>query len=290
MKKAAVDTQKINVIYIAGCGHSGSTLFDLVLGAHSKIESLGEFYKIFDPVKRAAIKDCTCGSELHQCDFWKDVFFNDEHSCVNQLSEPEKTYNVLTKILDKTGKSFVCDSSKSIPNIEVYESRPDLFQLYVIHLVRDPRAYVKSIENKKQRVGVGESVTAEDKNPKMYNYSRAIWRWVLTNFRLIVKGIFGIKSSVVRYEDLCSDPARTLTAVLSRFDLSFEEEQLGFSTLTHHNISGNRMRNNKNQMIKFEGSYLKKGSISKLKWGFATFFTSPLLILFKYPFSRKAPF
>ena len=60
---------KIPVIYVVGNGHSGSTLLDLMLGSHSKIESVGELKKLpqifFMPTRPK--RQCNSGVPVDEC-------------------------------------------------------------------------------------------------------------------------------------------------------------------------------------------------------------------------------
>ena len=58
-------------IFIAAAGHSGSTLLDLLLGSHSKIESLGEISYL--PKNWALNEVCGCGNAIRSCAVWKKV-------------------------------------------------------------------------------------------------------------------------------------------------------------------------------------------------------------------------
>lgn len=64
------------LIYIAGSGHSGSTLLDMMLGGHSQISSLGEVHRL--TMNACAKTDfelhrCTCGLTIEECPFWQKV-------------------------------------------------------------------------------------------------------------------------------------------------------------------------------------------------------------------------
>jgi hypothetical protein len=62
------------LIYITGCGHSGSTLLDMLLNGHSQVSALGEVHRLHlyamdvidDPT-------CTCGQPFDHCPFWRKV-------------------------------------------------------------------------------------------------------------------------------------------------------------------------------------------------------------------------
>ena len=57
--------------YICAAGRSGSTFFDLLLGGHSRIASLGEFS--FFGKALALNQSCGCGADLLSCAAWAKV-------------------------------------------------------------------------------------------------------------------------------------------------------------------------------------------------------------------------
>lgn len=58
-------------VYITSCGHSGSTLLDLLLGAHSKSFSIGEIKQWERYIKNDL--NCCCNEKVVQCSFWQEV-------------------------------------------------------------------------------------------------------------------------------------------------------------------------------------------------------------------------
>jgi hypothetical protein len=62
----------MQIIYIMGSGHSGSTLLDIILGNHPDVVSVGELTYL---VRDAWIdnKRCACGTTGNECPFWSAV-------------------------------------------------------------------------------------------------------------------------------------------------------------------------------------------------------------------------
>jgi hypothetical protein len=60
--------------YITGSGHSGSTLLNLLLNAHSKISALSEIHRLWLSAHLdAAPHRCGCGEAVLDCPFWTKV-------------------------------------------------------------------------------------------------------------------------------------------------------------------------------------------------------------------------
>lgn len=62
------------LVYIAGYGHSGSTLLDMMLGSHTHIESMGEIkHFIQNPSIVAGNSKCACGQYARDCRYWNEL-------------------------------------------------------------------------------------------------------------------------------------------------------------------------------------------------------------------------
>lgn len=179
-----VATRTPKVVSIMGSGHSGSTVLAIVLGAHPNIMNVGELHKLpRSGWKRDENRRCACGSPIHVCTFWNDVYarWNDkvgahrlpeyiglqnvfERSRSSWLRLPLEskqrsprfvTYEAMTAALYKaicesSGKGAIVDSSKSrIRNYALLlNTRLDV---RVIHLVRDGRSVVCSQSKSRSR-------------------------------------------------------------------------------------------------------------------------------------------
>jgi hypothetical protein len=64
------------MLFVAGSGHTGSTLLALVLDSHPEIACIGESSIKPKIVKRgaASVQTCSCGSRVAECPFWTQVF------------------------------------------------------------------------------------------------------------------------------------------------------------------------------------------------------------------------
>jgi len=78
IRSSSLTTNKVTCIYIAGRGHSGSTLLTLLLGRHPGIAAVGELanlslqcYREEGLTKWAA--RCGCGERPFNCSVWKDI-------------------------------------------------------------------------------------------------------------------------------------------------------------------------------------------------------------------------
>ncbi len=163
---------KIKVLYIAGEGRSGSTIIGAILGEIKNFLFTGELMSIW---KHFFIEDktCTCGSLPSECSVWNQIV---RHSFAHVDKEYAITienyrkywvknrnalYDLLPglktrfserkddylKILEHLYRSirefnnteFIIDDSKRPAYGKLLE-QIDSIDLYILHLVRDPRA------------------------------------------------------------------------------------------------------------------------------------------------------
>ena len=284
------DSCKVPVIYIAGSSHSGSTLLDLVLGSHSKIESLGEAKKI--PQVLAKFRDssvgppvCSCHEPINQCAFWNSVLQLDDETFVEReevTREPAADLALARRALAFRGRDVLLDSSKNLGRLRFLHDAPE-FDVTCVHLTRDPRAVAFSAIRKIEKTG------PLDSKRRWRLLSKHAFDWASLNRK--IRGRYLSKKSIsylrLRYEDFVLTPELTLPKVLAPLGLEFEPGQMQFRNFTHHNIEGNRLRLQGGSEIRFDASYLS--GLTSIEWRTISFILLTTLCGFGYPFSRKAP-
>ena len=74
--EASFVTCRPRLVYLAGSGHTGSTLLALLMNAHPAIASVGEIaVKPKIRHKGGALRQkCSCGALIAECGFWQSVF------------------------------------------------------------------------------------------------------------------------------------------------------------------------------------------------------------------------
>lgn len=293
----------IKVIYILSSGHSGSTLLDLLLGSHSQIESLGEIEKFnhyfpntpnalttLSPEKRI----CTCGSHVKNCEYWARVkaaiqenghTFNIDLKDSNHQRFSENNHILMGTILNVTQKSIICDSSKSYSRLQSL-MKSDLFEVFVLHLVRDGRAVAFSKKQKETRIDSAKSDQIQKYFFEIPTYYKVIKNWSSQNEIFHQDHKHSRNYYCIKYEDLTRDPVKCISAFLKQVNLSFESDQLNFSQFPHHNIGGNRMRRKTGQKIKNSSGYVEL--LSQREWWLGTFLGIKGLKKFGYCFKKTA--
>jgi len=164
---------RVQVVFIAGNGRSGSTLLDVLLGQLDGFVAVGELRRIWD---RGLIENrpCGCGVPFRSCDLWAAVFREayggfdgvDAHQMVTYregftqtkhlpamllrargrrpapaawaefLSALDALYRAIARV---TGCRVIVDASKWPMYAYLLDQLPAL-ELSILHLIRDPRA------------------------------------------------------------------------------------------------------------------------------------------------------
>ena len=267
--------EPVRVLYIVGCGRSGSTILDTVLGNHRQTESVGEASHI---AQKAWVEDsyCACGSAGNDCHFWSQVRreWTDrvgpvdpaDYAAMVQRIEPRLlwlpklarqaelgdsevieyarlTANLLAAIRDVSGAAVVVDSSKRASRALVL-SMVQGVDLHLVHLVRDCRGVAwsgKKRFRKDEKAGV-----SKDDQGKRVARSAAIWNVANMVSAWLRRYLPRERSVRLRYEDFITQPEIELERIGRLVDLDFsplaasviagEPMQVG------HTIAGNRLR------------------------------------------------
>jgi hypothetical protein len=285
------EMSRVPLIYIAGSSHSGSTLLDLVLGSHSRIESLGEAKKI--PEVLQAVKTgklpaplCSCRTTIAECPFWKTVFqWNNSGPLKSEIVPFDSTGEIemARRALTFRHRSVLVDSSKILGRLNFLAKNKDI-AMHCLHLTRDPRAVAFSAARKSQTQGLKES---SNKWVALLMRQSKDWASLNKKIRRSHKNNPQVSYLHLRYEDFVHDPENTLISILEMVNLELEPAQMQFRKFTHHNIEGNRLRLQNNSEIHFDSSYLQK--LSAFEWMMCSLLLMPSLGQFGYPFNRRVP-
>lgn len=247
-------SERPKILYIASLSHSGSTLLDLMLGAHPEGVSVGELkqlgrYARFQKPKHKL--RCSCGADtLLRCEFWNQVNSLTQESIgvtldmlnVETYEHPANFHRdnaaLFNAIASVSSSRFIVDSSKSPYRLALLLQDPKL-DLFPIFLLRDPRGQICSSIRKEGRLG----------------------RLIVTNVR-INREIYALvrhrPHAVVHYEALVREPRQTLADLMSAVGLSFDLAQLDWAAPSRHNVAGNRMRRGTSSNLKLDEKWRRQ--------------------------------
>jgi len=265
---------KIKLIYILGSSRCGSTLLDLILGSHSSIISTGEIWRFRRNFKNNS--KCSCRRNIPQCPFWipiinklnkkdkkffSDIYLDSELKSTSRLSKiktlingnfssiyspveiqnySQREFLLFQTILEESGKSIILDSSKYLERLlKLYYS--GYFDIKIIHLVRDGRAYIDSARRSAKR---------ETTSKKSANILIDMIQWRVRLERQIRFLSQVKKENYIRinYRFLAEHPSETMNFLCKSLGVEFEREILNISSdkyvfkQQHHIIGGNRVK------------------------------------------------
>ncbi|MDZ7290463.1 MAG: sulfotransferase [candidate division KSB1 bacterium] len=271
--------EKIDLIYIVGCGRSGSTLLDLVLGSHPAIISIGEVW--YHGRWQANNFTCTCGAPFDTCEFWRAVMTHLRQQqiqvAVSPVSDPLQklfaslqiytglrllsqesiqqyswaSYQLFKAVRDVSGKPIVLDSSKN-PLRLFYLCLSGYFNVKIIHLVRDGRAFLNSTSKRMKM-----SAQGDDKWMLPLNAWRASYRWILMNTlsSRLRKLLPATWSCQIKYEEFAAAPVATIQRLCDFLQIDYCPGMLKGAQVPHHNISGSRWRFQKDLVIRLDETW-----------------------------------
>ena len=237
--------EQIQLVYITGRGHSGSTLPDLLLSAHCEVVSVGEAKCL---VTRPD-EPCTCGAAtVFECPFWEKVDAALREKAGLRLREigidsgDADTFAAHNRAFSEavtavTGKRIIVDSSKNVDRLEnLLEA--DVFPVVSIHLVRSPFGVVYS-----------NSKRGRDWLYHAYNYTYAMMKT-----RRLLEGRDHLQ---ITYEQMVRDPRDAVERIMGRLGLALQPEQLDWARPERHNIYGNPMRFATDNTIRLDTKWRK---------------------------------
>lgn len=202
------------VCFIAGAGHSGSTLLGLALGAHPRIFYAGEARKsIFlgdenKPLRKRMCK--VCGLD---CPIWSGLKLDGEVDLYEALSR-------------RSGRPVVVDSTKSIPWLETQTAMLDArkVSLVLVLLGRDGRAVLASGLRKYPDISAAEHAR------KWRAQMEATERFAQTFPGVVLRE---------RYELFVTDPEASLRRLVEPLGVAFDSAMLDPFVAEHHPLGGN---------------------------------------------------
>lgn len=302
---------RVKVLYIAGCERSGSTILQNVLGQIEGFFAAGELRNIW--LRLLQNKLCGCGSALRDCEVWRSVlgeaFGGVDRVAAQEMDRlrkiarnrhlplmlwpagrrllmsrlndyPETLETLYRAIHSTTGSRVIVDSSKSPLYGQVLGLLPSI-ELYVVHIVRDPRG-VEHSRLRRKKSG----------HPEYADHSllRGSLVWDISN---LTEEAFGRRLPrrhlTVRYEDFVQSPKEQVNRVFRMLgedaaELPFLRERLVSLDATH-TVGGSPSRRRTGEVeLRLDEEW--KAKMKQKDKAAVTALTWPLLLRYGYPSRR----
>ena len=288
--------EKINLIFIASIGRSGSTLLESMLGAHSQIQTMGELHIWPHEILGGGVRPCSCGQYVESCPFWSEMrkrvdplrqtspgvsYFREKHNAGKTLRIPrlkgfspgytpdereQKKIDMYGRNNDAIFRHFidlmkeqcgespqwVVDASKD-PYRLLWLIQSGLFNIKVIHMVKNPNAFIYSVTKHLLNNEQGFNL-----HKRLYYTARQSVAWIIQNAlfsKIAANALSREDYLLLTYEDFASFPHESFREVCGVIGCEYEESAVEhFRQGSVHTIAGNPMR------------YEKKGIVLDEKW------------------------
>jgi Sulfotransferase family len=270
---------RMKILYVAGSGRCGSTLLGSALEQIDGFFSPGELINLWD---RGIIDQhpCGCGMTLEQCELWgrvvRQVGGEDPYTRASEMMKLHRAVgrtrhlpllmsevgrrrlmtgiesyvatldDLYSSIRRTTGARVLVDGSKDPSYAQLLRLAPSL-EVYVLHLVRDPRAVVFSWQRRKELFP-----TATSETPKVYMEQHRVvksttyWMGLNLGIEAMRRQLAPNRYLRIAYEDFIREPVAQLEGVMAFLDIdigSFPFVHDHELTLRpNHSVSGNPSR------------------------------------------------
>ncbi len=261
-----MDSQKLEnkpeILYIMGCGRSGSTILEVLLTNNEGLAGVGEVTHIFRD-GFIADTDCACGESTAQCAMWSAVrrgtdwrdrevrsaaeLFNRVEShrafffsfCSIIGADIRKKYSEINELLFRTvgqvtGSNVVVDSSKYAGRaLALSKVFPE--KIRVICLTRSPAGILHAFQKQHKF----------EQKPKSTFATLVYYLYVMLCCRIVMSSL-GKRAYLLKYEDLTRDPVSALKGIQewSGYDLGQVQDLIKTEKelSVGHIVTGNRLR------------------------------------------------
>ena len=220
---------KKKLIFILSSNYSGSHFLSLMLGSHSKGVHLGELKNVY---KKGGFDKCYVCQGGADCELFRGIDKQDKSSLYDFLfSRAEEDV------------TFLVDASKKPRWFRDYLDIEN-YDVYLIHLVRDPRALARRwlMRFSEKNIGLRERIKQIRKNPaKIFrllfgdDLVVCLYKWISQNrdiARFTEESGFPYKR--VTYKDLAINTDSALRSICSWIGLEYEPAQKEYWRYPHH--------------------------------------------------------
>jgi hypothetical protein len=308
----------MKVLYIAGTGRSGSTLLNRILGQLDGFFAGGELDNLW---RRGMLADrkCGCGLPFSGCPTWTAILErafggsggvdprwmadrNGEHTSPRRVPATlargvrpagpdtaayrEALQRLYQAVQQETGCRVIVDASKSPLYAEQLRTLPGV-DLYLLHLVRDPRATAHSFQRRKRLPDFGDERLMQRQPPLVSARRWALWQAVTE----LLWRDRPDRYLRIYYEDFVRAPrpaARRITELVN--EAAAELPFLSDATVRlrpTHSVSGNPDRFTTGSVeVRADDEWMRL--LPRTDRMLVTAMTLPLLLHYRYPLAPPA--
>lgn len=292
-------------VFICAAAHSGSTLLDLLLGAHSRGLSVGEITQL--PKNIALDSICSCGERLSQCAFWNPIitefgasigvdFWKDPYGLdlgfIKAGREIDPAYQTPRRMMMRK----ICYGAE-YARLRWHAPVPAILQRAIqtgtetkcelFRFILDQKEFHFIVDSSKhylEALGLYRAAPSETRIILLLRDGRAVFSsglrrglrprsalnsWARHSRRssyLLRRQLPDDALLTVHYEALASRPEPELRRISDFLDIDYCPQMLEFGASESHIVNGNRMRFRENSKIKLDERWREELSQSMLRF------------------------
>lgn len=263
----------LRVVYLAGSGHTGSTLLALLADTNPAIGTVGEI-AVKPRIRHRGDElgqKCSCGAAIAQCAFWRRVFeqvkqqglefgpdnwtndYRCEHPLVHRLLTRDSSYLPVRR--------FQAWSAHHLPVFRERIRRIDAVNVAFIRAVLDTKGAQVFFDTSKQALRLTRLLEIPELDVRVVTLVRDVrayvasarrrgrsvtdaaeaWKCDQLAIRDVTRTLPGERTLLIRYEDLCRDVNGTLQRFWTFCGVPPVDPPATLLSSQHH-VLGNNMR------------------------------------------------
>lgn len=282
---------KTRYVFICAAGHAGSTLLNLLLGAHPQGLAVGEITHL--PKNIAIDSTCSCGQPVSACQFWRpaiDVFCQSQNidfwkspyalnlGFIMDGKEIDWAHQTRSRMLQRK-LTYALEFARfrwGLPGIPPFQRRLEeaarnklrLFDFLLAQtskgfVIDSSKHYVDGMHLYQQAPEFTRIISLIRDGRAVFNSglrrgltpAAAISAWRRPYSRalpILEKNVPEADWLRIRYEDLAQNPSQTLDKVCDFLGLDYQPNMMDYKQSGSHIANGNRMRLKEDATIRLD--------------------------------------
>jgi hypothetical protein len=275
----------LDVVYVMGTSHCGSTLLAFLLNTHPDIFSIGEFGARAQRIRR---NNCSCGKFVDECPLWLEVServtseVGFDFSVTNGVANFGFRNRFLRHKLNTIKTNTAIDKiRKGLLNLSPFYQIKRKRALYVnevairtileitnskvfVDTSKSPHRFVELSQVAELNLKIiwlvrdvrGFAGSSKRKNRRIEE-SAIRWKNEQTVIKQIYDDLPDNERLLIRYEDLCRDPMEVMKSIFHFIGVTDFAVPDDYKSVPHH-IFGNRMKRSAVSSISFDEKWKRE--------------------------------
>lgn len=298
------------VLFVTGWLRSGTTVLGNSLASSPLVEHIGELHYLWGESDHPSGDECGCSRKLSDCPIWSYVLdeigqggltpvevnrirlaswrirkllqrASDAHKGRSPAEYPALLGRVYKAVAEKSNSEVVVDSTK-LPGDAMAALQASGVEVFVLHMVRDPRAVSYSSLRRKVHGVIGGGREMQRRSP-----ASSSGQWLI--FNAVIEGFIRPAARpghfrTLRYEDFASNPERELRRICEWLAVDADTLKInddGIELGISHTVMGNPNRF-RDGLLKIVPDREWESQFTGASRNVSTLISSPLLRRYRY--------